>query len=305
MVSWTIEDDQGRPHNIIIPDVPMSPGLLHHLLLPQHWAQETDKFSRTPLLGRRCPCCNTNASKTTLTWGWGKFTKTVSLDPARNVVVMSTKAGIKKYTAFATKVEQLEPNIYCFATTGIPEPTPTTVTDTESTDDESTGTDTSSTGFEPEVNSESKIAATKELPNTEECPPEPIDFESHPESAGISIEHDEPLKSAKDKLYHLHGVHAGHLYFAKLKTMAKQVEIPSALQHCAAPMCAACQFGKATHRPWHTKTKNRTIRKATKPGECVLVNQMESCQVGFIAQLKGHLTKGRYCTATIFVNHHS
>ncbi len=42
---------------------------------------------------------------------------------------------------------------------------------------------------------------------------------------------------------------------------------------------------------------------ATKAGECVSVNQMISTQVGFIAQLKGTLTKKCYTAATVFVNH--
>ena len=123
-VSWTVEDDQGRPHDIIIPDVPMSAELPHRLLSPQHWAQETERTSRIPLLGSWRPSCSTNAAETTLTWGRGKFTKTVPLDPAKNVAVMSTKAGIKKYTAFAAKVEALEPQVCCFVAAGTPAPTP-------------------------------------------------------------------------------------------------------------------------------------------------------------------------------------
>ena len=42
-----------------------------------------------------------------------------------------------------------------------------------------------------------------------------------------------------------------------------------------------------------------------KPGECVSIDQMISTQVGFIAQLKGKLTKRRYRAATIFVGHFS
>ncbi len=42
---------------------------------------------------------------------------------------------------------------------------------------------------------------------------------------------------------------------------------------------------------------------ATKPGHCVSVNQMISTQVGFVAQLKGMLTKKRYKAATVFVDH--
>ncbi len=42
---------------------------------------------------------------------------------------------------------------------------------------------------------------------------------------------------------------------------------------------------------------------ATKAGQCVSVDQMISMQVGFIAQLKGTLTKKHFTAATIFVNH--
>jgi hypothetical protein len=41
------------------------------------------------------------------------------------------------------------------------------------------------------------------------------------------------------------------------------------------------------------------------PGECVSVDQLESRQVGSVAQLKGRLTLGWYRVATIFVDHHS
>jgi hypothetical protein len=44
---------------------------------------------------------------------------------------------------------------------------------------------------------------------------------------------------------------------------------------------------------------------ATKAGQCVSVDQLVSTQVGFIAQLKGTLTKKRYTAATIFVDHYS
>jgi hypothetical protein len=56
---------------------------------------------------------------------------------------------------------------------------------------------------------------------------------------------------------------------------------------------------------WRTKHKGRSIKIATAPGECVSVDQLESRQVGFVAQLKGRLPLGRYRVATIFVDHHS
>ncbi len=53
------------------------------------------------------------------------------------------------------------------------------------------------------------------------------------------------------------------------------------------------------------KAKGREINVTSEPGECVSVDQLESRQVGFVAQLKGRLTLGRYRVATIFVDHHS
>jgi hypothetical protein len=79
--------------------------------------------------------------------------------------------------------------------------------------------------------------------------------------------------------------------------------LPPALHTTA--LCAACQYGKATKKPWRTKKKNREIKCASQPGECVSVNQVESRAVGFVAQLKGILTLGRYKIATVFVDHDS
>ncbi len=60
-----------------------------------------------------------------------------------------------------------------------------------------------------------------------------------------------------------------------------------------------------TNIPWHGKeTKaSHKVFIATKPGECVFVDQMASTEVGFFAQMKGKLTKRRYRCATIFVDH--
>ncbi len=62
-----------------------------------------------------------------------------------------------------------------------------------------------------------------------------------------------------------------------------------------------------TKIPWRGKeTKSsHEVFVATKPGECVSVDQMTSTQLGFVAQLKGKLTKKRYRCATVFVDHFS
>jgi hypothetical protein len=60
-----------------------------------------------------------------------------------------------------------------------------------------------------------------------------------------------------------------------------------------------------TKIPWHGKeTKaSHKVFIATKPGECISVNQMASTEVGFFAKMKGKLTKRRYRCTTIFVDH--
>ncbi len=87
--------------------------------------------------------------------------------------------------------------------------------------------------------------------------------------------------------------------------MALNGEIPHKLARVTPPRCAGCLFGAMTKLPWRSKESKQThqVYVATKPGECVSVDQMESLQVGFFAQLKGRLTKKRYTGATIFVDH--
>jgi hypothetical protein len=60
-----------------------------------------------------------------------------------------------------------------------------------------------------------------------------------------------------------------------------------------------------TKIPWRGKeTKaSHEVFVATKPGECISVDQMASTKVGFFAQMKGKLTKRRYRYATFFVDH--
>jgi hypothetical protein len=99
----------------------------------------------------------------------------------------------------------------------------------------------------------------------------------------------------------------GHLPFPLLKAMALNGEIPCKLAKVVPPKCTGCVFGAMTRLPWRGKEGKQThqVFVATKPGECISVNQMESSQVGFFAQLKGKLTKKRYTGATIFVDHFS
>jgi hypothetical protein len=62
-----------------------------------------------------------------------------------------------------------------------------------------------------------------------------------------------------------------------------------------------------TWRPWRTKGQyNKAPKVATKPGECVSVDQMDATVPGLIGQMAGGIpTTKWYRYATIFVDHYS
>jgi hypothetical protein len=62
-----------------------------------------------------------------------------------------------------------------------------------------------------------------------------------------------------------------------------------------------------TKVPWKGQkiSSNHQVFVATKAGQCVSMDQLISMQVGFIAQLKGTLTKNGYTAATVFIDHYS
>ncbi len=99
----------------------------------------------------------------------------------------------------------------------------------------------------------------------------------------------------------------GHLTFPKLKQLALNGKIPKNLAKVLPPKCAGCLFGAMTKLPWQSQeTKaNHEVFVSTKPGECVLVDQMTSTEVGIYAQLKGKLTKKCYKCATIIVDYYN
>ena len=85
----------------------------------------------------------------------------------------------------------------------------------------------------------------------------------------------------------------GHLPFNDMKKLAENGEIPKKLAKANPSRCAGCLFGAMTKIPWQTKSKEsgKQVFKASRPGQVVSVDQMISTQPGFVAQLKGSLTK--------------
>ena len=99
----------------------------------------------------------------------------------------------------------------------------------------------------------------------------------------------------------------GHTSFTKLQQMARQRILPHRLSTCAIPIYSACQYAKATRRPWRMKiaSRNKDIEKPLKPGEVVSVDQLVSPVSGLIAQMTGFITKHRYKYATVYIDQFS
>ncbi len=97
----------------------------------------------------------------------------------------------------------------------------------------------------------------------------------------------------------------GHLAFSKLKQLALNGKIPQCLAKVKPPVCVGCLFSAMTKVPWRGRETSSEVFVGTKAGQCVSVDQLISTQVGFIAQLKGTLTKKSYTAAPVFVDHYS
>ena len=97
----------------------------------------------------------------------------------------------------------------------------------------------------------------------------------------------------------------GHLSFPKMKDLMQHSIFPSKLLTVKPPVCACCLAGAMTKQPSRVKGGKRHLHTATKPGEYVSVDQLESRTPGFLAVLRGFVTNKRYTCATIFVDHYS
>jgi hypothetical protein len=99
-----INDNNGKPHRIKIPNSLYLPGLRMYLLLPQHWAQEArDNYPRPN--GTRM---ENNAHSCKLFWGQGRFIKTIPFDDVTNTPIFYTSPSTTGYRAFVHTFQALE-----------------------------------------------------------------------------------------------------------------------------------------------------------------------------------------------------
>jgi hypothetical protein len=297
---FSIKDDNGNIHTIKIPNSLYLPGLKQCLLSPQHWAQEVgDGKTWMGNFEREC----------VLNWHWGGK-KTVLF----NTPIFTTAPSSRAYRVFATTFEALEAPYYCKET--VLQYPGCHLMDNEPAFAPEEFAAEENLNFEKEVTVNEGVKSDDETVKTLNLPPPPDD---EPPSEAIrrgplTFDPSPPPEEGEDvhlataddqaELMRWH-YRLGHLTFAKLKQLALNGEIPKKLVTVTPPKCAGCLFRAMTKIPWHGKeTKaSHEVFIASKPGECVFVDQMVSTEVRFFAQMKGRLTKRCYRCATIFVDH--
>ena len=99
----------------------------------------------------------------------------------------------------------------------------------------------------------------------------------------------------------------GHAPFKTLRAMALLDMLPRHIMQARPSKCVICHYGAMTIKPWRTSEKGTGIKPTPihRPGDCISIDQMESSVPGFVAQLKGCLTRKRYAVTTVFVDHYS
>ena len=114
------------------------------------------------------------------------------------------------------------------------------------------------------------------------------------------------MSDPKEELLRWHH-RLGHISFKAIRLLAAAGVLPKRLLQVHIPKCAAYQYGSMTRKPWRSKAAPSKIKPTIveQPGNCISVDQMESSMPGFMAQMKGRLTRRRYNYATIFVYHRS
>ncbi len=232
------------------------------------------------------------------------YQKLITYNPSTNVPILYTAALSRAYRAFVTTFEAMEAPFFqwervlqfsgCGRTMDEPELVPEEFIAEENINYQK---DVSASEG---ANVDNRTIKTANLP----LPPQQKEPSKATQQGPLTFDPSSPTEEAEDvqlsaankqaKLMQWH-YRLGHLSFPNLKQLALNGEIPKKLTKVLPPKCAGCLFGTMTELPWQGKeTKaNHKVFVATKPGECVSVDQMTSTEVGFYAQLKGKLTKKR------------
>ena len=228
----------------------------------------------------------TTSKNITLFWAQRCFTKTVLLDSKMNVGLTTTASGAWSFCAFCATVttpETKQTNI--FTTRVIP----------DEEDDESF---LPKDPVEPATQDETYQAKTTDEVMTV-VPKTPV-VDMGPITHVIPDDKEPTSLNPHDELLRWH-YRLGQLPSDCIRQLAKKGQLPKRLLSCKKPFCSACQYRKMTKRPWRVKGDVKKATKlATRPGQIVSLDQLESNTPGLIAQLKGKLTQQRYKYVTEF-----
>ena len=98
-----------------------------------------------------------------------------------------------------------------------------------------------------------------------------------------------------------------HLSWKQLRLLAPLGIIQRKLANFQSPPCPCCIAANMSRLPTRTKGSNsvRNIQVTNRSGQYVSFDQLECLTPGFVAQLKGRLTRKRYRVVSIYVNHRS
>ena len=94
---------------------------------------------------------------------------------------------------------------------------------------------------------------------------------------------------------------------SKIQTLVALGVLSKNLLRAKVTTCSTCLHGSMTKQSWRTKVRDsrRSLPPVTKPDDYISVDAMESQTPGFIAKLKGKLSKRRHTPAIVFKDHYS
>lgn len=292
-IKWSWEDDDGKRHVFTIPKSLYVPNCGVRLLSPQHWAQQ--QRDKTRGTGEY-----TDDKECVLYWNNRTYKRTIPLDRDQNVATFNSTPGFKKYMAFCIDNNLLDDpwhsqDLLCHDATMV------------SDDDDD---DISSDGFKDPEGENHYTDEWKDESPFHTTVPRTFDVSQNPSATNVpNIIHDEEERQATTPTAELLQLHydMGHISFRKLQLMAKKGIVPKRLANCSVPTCSACEYAKATRRPWRGKSqKNHVPNKPTQPGHVVSVDQLVSPTPGLIAQMTGFIMKHqRYRYSTVYVDQYS